>query len=351
MNNKELIENFFQDIFNKFQEKLKNRLCPIIGSYVIDNSSVSSTDIIKILKDISGAQPITLPKLFRSHLIFNPQTMFEIVFNKLLIFSCNINNLKYCFTIKNCKYYYFGDNNKYIFLKFEGAKTFSMEHIKRAKNRYKKTQESRISKLKICNEIKVKNKNNKLNDDSLLFYHAENNHIQHNSKKEIIEDKLNISERTIEGSSDSEDYILSNSEDYILSESEDYNLSDSEDDQNGGENNIINHKIIADIFDLSFNDYIEKKKNYYQHANLKYITNKIVECNNKKEIFSLSTNCLTNDIFIPFNYIEKNLYNKYEKLNTLSTSKGGKKILRKHKTKKHKTKKHKTKKHKTRKKN
>ena len=365
MNNKELIQEFFQNIFNKFEknyeEKYKSKKipCPIIGSYVIDNSNNSSNNIIEILKNIHNAHKTQLYYPFRSHKIFAPNNliMFDINFKKNPIkFNCNINNSKYDFIIKNCKYYYFGKNNEYIFLKFEGAPTISSAHLFNALGTYRANPIPRIAKLKNLNNSE------NLNDDTLLFYHAENNHIQHYSKKESEEksESQKKSERTNEEDSDSEDYVLSNSEG---SDNENFVLSDSEDSENKtftkGEknkkkfkkllvNDISNHEIIAQIFDLSLNDYIAKKKKYYnEYANLKHITDKIQKCKQKECSPTLNincTDCLTNDIFIPFDYINKELYKKLENNNGGSNNK-----IKKHKTKKHKTKKHKTKKHKTKK--
>lgn len=377
MDNKELIKQFFQNIFDKFEENYKEKYnsekipCPIIGSYVIDNSNISSNNIIEILEKIDNAHKTQLYYPFRSHKIFAPDNvkMFDINFKKNSIkFNCNINNSKYDFIIKNCKYYYFGENNEYIFLKFEGAPTISYAHLLNALGTYRANPKARIEKLK--DPDKSKN----LNDDTLLFYHAENNHIKHYSKQEIIEEKSESkkkseskekSERTNEEDSDSEDFVLSNSEgsDREDSDSENFLLSDSEDSENktftkGGKNkknfkkflvnDISNHEIIAQIFGLSLNDYLEKKKKYYdKHANLKHITDKIKECK-EKECSPKSNinciNCLTNDIFIPFDYINKELYEKFKKNKGGSSNK-----IKKHKTKKHKTKKHKTKMYKTKK--
>ena len=234
MNNKELIKQFFQNIFDKFEENYKKKYgsekipCPIIGSYVIDNSNNSTNNIIKILKNIDNAHKTQLYYPFRSHKIFAPDNvkMFDINFKKNSIeFNCNINNSKYDFIIKNCKYYYFGENNEYIFLKFEGAPTISSTHLLNALGTYRANPIARIAKLKNLNNSE------NLNDDTLLFYHAENNHIQHYSKKEIIEEK---SERTNEEDSDSEDFDLSNSESFDRkdSDSENFVLSDSEDSEN-----------------------------------------------------------------------------------------------------------------------
>ena len=348
-NNKQLIEIFFQTIFTKFQNNSEKSSCPILGSYVIENSSDSTTDIIEILKNINDARENILHFPFRSHKIFAPNKliMFEIVFQNPLNFTCNINNLNYKFIIENCKYYYFGDNNQYIFLKFEGAQTMSLQHILQTLGTYGPIKKSRIEKLdprSVAKTSKISSKSaERLYDDTLLFYHAENHHISHYS---IKEDDLSVGR---------------GKKKFKKIEVDDMN----------------NHDIIANIFDLSLSEYIKKKEEYYKYANLEHITDKLFDWSNKQNSTSRISRarkltssilpkkspsicetqcnpkndnlgaidckyCLTNDIFIPFEYIRRNLY-------LSDTSRGGKKILKKHKTTKHKTTKHKTTKHKTRK--
>ena len=190
-----LIQYFFQNLYDDLS--LLN-LCALKGSFVIEDEYNPYYNLINILKKIGNDSTL---KFLKSHKKFyecndNVTTFHEIVFYTPLTFTCNINNLCYAMTCRNCKYYRFVDKDgkKYIFLKLETRKTFSSHHLVNAakKNVFNSPRKSTLDNCKNLEDENAENKNledknaeNAVSGD--MFYHAENKNFEYDKHKKLVQ--------------------------------------------------------------------------------------------------------------------------------------------------------------------
>jgi len=108
------IHYFFQDLYTKLGED--DGVCALKGSFVIDESGSSEILVDELIK-LGTKSPLT--GFLKTHTLFsgcNPLEMYEIKFDKPLLFECRVNDNCFKLECNICKYYHFTSKSKKILI-------------------------------------------------------------------------------------------------------------------------------------------------------------------------------------------------------------------------------------------